>query len=370
MLKRTFAAIGIIAGLAAVLAFLQWWIVRLQRKAAPPPTELLLKADEPVVMYRETPTRIRIEWQRDTTPVRVYLKDIDDTPQPLSPDAIVTTNWVTFDNLDEKQRYFAVLDFAGRETVRVAERTVPMDAVSNFRDIGGYFTQEGQQVRWNKIYRASALNRLTSADQQRLRDMHITFACDMRTEEEVDDTPDNLPDSIHYRNLPAHNGDSRLMAVANILFKKDFLPNLLKDLYTRIMLDDNPQVFTEITQLAADSDNLPLIIHCAAGKDRTGIATALILSLLGVDDETIIADYTLSNLHFDYFREAAEKMIGQLSLFGISESDFNYLLIADAQVMRHTLDHLYNKYGSAEKYLLQAGVEPQTITRIRKNLLY
>lgn len=370
MLKRTIVAIGIFAGVSAALAFLQWWIVRLQREAAPLPNDLLLDPDEPVRMTRENPTCIRVSWQKDNPPVRIYLKTSADTPTPQTPDALVTTQWVTFDNVDAFTRYFADIQFGDGTIITLAERTVPMQAAPNFRDIGGYITQDGHQVRWGKIYRASALDRLTQTDQKRLADMCIMFACDMRTYDEVAAAPDKLPSSIEYRNIAVQNDDSRLMAVANILFNKDYLPNLLRDLYTRITLDENPQVFTDLFQLIADNDNLPLVIHCAAGKDRTGIATALILSLLGVDDDTIIADYTQSNHHYDFFRQAGEKVMKQLTLFGVSQSDFDYLLIADARVMRYTLDHLYSTYGSAENYLINhAGIDAETIARIRHNLL-
>ena len=245
---------------------------------------------------------------------------------------------------------------------------MPLASVPNFRDIGGYQTQDGRQVRWNRVYRASRLSNLTPQDSRTLLDMGIELVCDLRTAEEVTAEPDNLPDGPRFLHLPAETEANRWVQLARVLFERDYLTNLLLNAYTRVMIDQNPQVFGSIMRRLADETNLPVVIHCAAGKDRTGIATALILSLLDVPDDVIIADYTLSNEHYEFFRDTTQRVMVQLQVLGVSASDFDYLLIADGGILQQALDYLRRHYGSVKNYLRTAAkVDAHTLEKVKMN---
>lgn len=160
------------------------------------------------------------------------------------------------------------------------------------------------------------------------------------------------------------------LALARLLFQAGFLENFLLDFYQRVMIEENPQIFASLFQHMADEQSLPMVIHCAIGKDRTGISIALLLAALGVPDDVIVADYSLSNHYYDFFKEATRKTLAQLRIMGLSESDFDYLLIADSAVMQETLDYVRDKYGSIENYLFsRVGISPETRDAVRRNLL-
>jgi protein-tyrosine phosphatase len=148
------------------------------------------------------------------------------------------------------------------------------------------------------------------------------------------------------------------------------LQNALPELYTRYLLDQNPAIFGRVLQFAADHHNLPMVFHCTAGKDRTGLAAALLLLALGVPEETVIADYTLSNRAYPSLLKYAAQAARPLRFFGIRAEDLTPLLVADAQSLRLALDHLKTKYGSVEAYLRhQVSVDAAVIEKLKANLL-
>ena len=112
-----------------------------------------------------------------------------------------------------------------------------------------------------------------------------------------------------------------------------------------------------------------MMFHCTAGKDRAGIATAILLSLLGVPDETIIADYSLTNIIFDrLYQEFVET--NPVEKLGIPNSDMKIMLAANPEWIKSTLNLLKSEYGGAANYLLEAAdVSQDSIDAIRTNLL-
>jgi protein-tyrosine phosphatase len=144
---------------------------------------------------------------------------------------------------------------------------------------------------------------------------------------------------------------------------------LLRLLYQRI-LDKNGEALGEMLSRLADPDARPALIHCAIGKDRTGVIVALLLALLGVPDETIVADYTLSNAHYAAFYEKMGGALRRAWWVGISPVRLRPLLLADPALMADTLAYLRQQYGSAEAYSQEmAGLPADTLHRLRQELL-
>lgn len=250
-------------------------------------------------------------------------------------------------------------------------RFLRLNSVANLRDIGGYRTIDGKTVRWNRVYRGAALANLSPEDSQALLDRGLKLVCDLRTEEEAADAPDILPDgTVEYLHLPAKQETNRLSRLRILLFERHKLHDTLVKAYTRIMIDNNAAIFAAILRRIADEKNLPLLIHCTAGKDRTGIAIALLLRLLGVSEQTVLEDYSLSNLYYDYYRKVTGRILRQLSYFGVSEEEARPLLIANPATLAAMFRHIDTKYGSVEGYLTAAvGLDDTTLARIRANLL-
>ncbi len=163
-----------------------------------------------------------------------------------------------------------------------------LDGASNFRDLGGYRTVDKRVVRDGMVFRSGALHALTDADHQRLRELGVRVAVDLRPPEEQAAEPTNVS-FIRIVHVPLLRGErtSDPSALANG-------EGYLRDRYTEIVLDRAPDIGV-IFQALADEDGLPAIIHCAAGKDRTGVVSAILLLALGVDEPTVLDDYELTS---------------------------------------------------------------------------
>jgi protein-tyrosine phosphatase len=256
------------------------------------------------------------------------------------------------------------------ESESAGERILPFEAVANVRDVGGYRTDAGRRVRWGRVYRSGALSHATPADRERLAALDLRLVVDLRSAEEVADAPDHTLPGARALHLPLHDAQEKLKRLRVLLFNPRQLARLVPDAYIRIMIEGNAPLFGSVLRELADSANLPVLIHCTAGKDRTGVATALLLRLLGVPEQTVIADYTLSNYYFEDFRRYTLRAVEPLRKLGVRQEDVTPLLLADPATLRATLDHINMTYGSVEAYLRQrAGIDDATIAALRANLL-
>jgi protein-tyrosine phosphatase len=155
-----------------------------------------------------------------------------------------------------------------------------------------------------------------------------------------------------------------------VFFRKGRIDDYLLGGYKRVMIDGNAHVIGEIFQRLADPAQTPALIHCTAGKDRTGLVVALLLLTLGVPEETVLADYTMSNLFYDHFRKGIVADLKQVAPWGVSVDDLQDLLLVKAKTLQGALDYLRQTYGSLDNYLRhQAGVSDETIAQLRQNWL-
>jgi len=254
----------------------------------------------------------------------------------------------------------------------LSQRVLDVEGVANFRDIGGYVTLDNKRVKRGLIYRSGKLDQLTDGGWQTLTEtFKVQLVCDLRSVEEVEQPPDAFRDeSVRYEALPLNTLEDRLAQLRLVIFNRSALREAVPAGYKSIIVDGNPRVFGQIIQWAANADNLPMLIHCTAGKDRTGVASALILALLGVQDEIIIADYTLSNLYYENFYDVGARLAKRVAWLGVRMDHLWPLLVAEANTMEQTLNHIREKYGSIEDYIrTAAGVSDDDIANLRKNLL-
>lgn len=250
------------------------------------------------------------------------------------------------------------------------DRIVKLDSVPNLRDIGGYKTRDGRRVRWGQVYRSGTLSYVTPQDMEALAALGIKLVCDLRSAEEIAQDPDRTPPGAEYAHLPLVAPSESMARLRALLFNKRKLPLMLVETYTRVMIDGNAALYGGILRRLAEPDNLPALIHCTAGKDRTGIASALLLLALGVPEDVIVADYTLSNLYYDSYLAYITEAIKPIRWLRVKPEDLKPLLLADARSMQAALDHLRAQYGSVEVYLRRAaGVDEEIIARLQANLL-
>jgi protein-tyrosine phosphatase len=255
----------------------------------------------------------------------------------------------------------------GRSLV-VAERTLPLGSGVNFRDLGGYAAAGGRRTRWGRVFRAGSLADLSDDDVAYLGQLGLARSCDLRSTQEATDHPDRLPPGALGDHRPVVARVHPLRRMWAFYRKRSQVQALLADGY-RVMLDQNAPLFAGLLRSAADPANLPLVVHCTAGKDRTGLAVALLLDVLGVPDEVILADYTLSNAAFDVLLGRMREQMQPLYSLGLSEAQARPFLLAEARTLESALAYLRRRHGSAETYLAKAGLDDTTLANLRATLL-
>lgn len=224
--------------------------------------------------------------------------------------------------ISDPTRYYFVLVTANEKVV-LSEQHLPMAGGYNFRDLGGYKTQDGRRVKWGKIFRSDDLHNLNDVDLAYLASIPLVSIVDFRSEKEMMQAPDKNPVSIK-QNYPLCISPGNLMTVAT---SKDDLYKLSVDEADTMMKGMNTLLVTnpicidryrKLFSLLENEENVPLMFHCSAGKDRTGMAAALVLSSLGVDEETILDDYLLSNFYLaDKYAEYKNTSPALKSLFEV-----------------------------------------------------
>ena len=250
------------------------------------------------------------------------------------------------------------------------QRFVKLDGAANFRDLGGYKTIDGRSVKWGVVYRSEALGRLSEKDLAHLSELGLRLICDLRTPGEIRRLPDRVPQTTRWAATPAQEGDFDLSMLPTLLFNRKIIPDLMRQSYPQ-QLAKNATRFGVILQRFAEPDNLPVVFHCTAGKDRAGLTAALLLGLLGIPEKTIAEEYTLSNLAFEpLFKAFMDENQSLLRRFGIPLKELHPMLIADPTWMEDALTFINETYGSIQGYLLQAaGMDAAVLDRIRESLL-
>ena len=239
------------------------------------------------------------------------------------------------------------------------ERHIPLERVLNFRDVGGYQTANGRRVRWRRMFRAGGLSALSPADLAVLRQLGIATVLDLRSTAEWESGRfpiDDFPVALHHLPVVEEILDPTRYQVAE---------GMMAARYQEVAQIGAAAIARAIS-IVADADTHPVVVHCLAGKDRTGIVVALVLSLLGVADETVAADYALSDLAMAALRAQAEVSgVPRLRSADVSDEVFS----ARPSNMTTLFETLRATHGSIEEYVISAGVKPAAIDSLRAGLL-
>jgi protein-tyrosine phosphatase len=185
---------------------------------------------------------------------------------------------------------------------QVRKRRLPFSGAKNFRDLGGYQTRDGRTIRWRILYRSDSLHKLTETDLKKLTALSLDRIIDFRAEHELMQEPDRLPTGIRVIGIPILDSSTEIWRDSREQFVKDNLRNVDP---TKYMIQTNMELATRFTpQMQIFMNELlsanghPLLFHCAAGKDRTGFAGAILLRMLGVSQNVVMDDYLLSNQYY------------------------------------------------------------------------
>lgn len=250
-------------------------------------------------------------------------------------------------------------------------RFIALEGGLNFRDIGGYRAAGERTVRLGRLYRSGSLAELTDADLETLSGLGLKLICDLRTPGEAAREPGRLPDALRagYINLPAYVKNNYSDWLRTALFRRHALDDVIAAGYVRLV-DQHALALGRVLKRLADPGNLPALVHCTAGKDRTGVVVALLLAVLGVPEETILADYALSNAAFDRICHISRRDIQRMRHVGITENEIIAIMSANPLNLRRMFAHLRARYGSVEHYLqTAAGLSLAELQRLRENFL-
>lgn len=264
----------------------------------------------------------------------------------------------------------------------LATRLVHVQSIDNFRDLGGYITKDGKIVKWGYFYRCASLGKMSEDDKRHLEDIGIGTIFDFRSKIEVEGEPDIIPTNAIYINESGiRTMDDNFKGKENFDMKSVIrtmvknperigeVADFLLDGYKTMAIHNN--AFKELFNVIKDKNRVPLIFHCTAGKDRTGVGAALILLALGVSEEDVIKDYCLSNI---YRKESNEKQIEGLNEFIKDEKVLEViasLLSVKEEYIKITLDYIKQKYNSYEEYIInELNVTADELNNIRNNYLY
>lgn len=240
-------------------------------------------------------------------------------------------------------------------------RHLNLAGASNFRDLGGYPAKDGRRVRWRQIFRSNHLGHLTEADIAALRPLRLKSAFDFRGTEERNAALCGLTEiAVHslpveptvVATLRARRAERGAVSAADAL-------EVMRDSYRNYVRYSTPSFRTLFAHLI--EDNAPLVIHCTAGKDRTGFACALILHTLGVPDDLIAEDYLLTNRFYRRDPSASSDLPDEVR---------QVLASVEASFLAAAFDAISADYGDLETYISDGlGIRAGERARLQQRYL-
>jgi protein-tyrosine phosphatase len=259
------------------------------------------------------------------------------------------------------------------------QRHLPFDKAINFRDLGGYPTRDGGTVKWRRLFRSGHMNLLTEADVARLVDLGTAVICDFRSEPEREKDPHALPPPLSdaVRSLAIWPKSTAPFADVVRSFSKGELTaaqcrERQQQSYREFVLDFRAQ-YAAMFRLVDEAAGRPVVIHCTAGKDRTGIGAALLLASLGVPEGVILEDYLLSQQcpHLKAFIQTLIDRGFADNIPAASQDDRHALMLSlfgvDADAFAAAFDAMRTEAGSVDNFLRAGlGVDDAKRARLRE----
>lgn len=227
------------------------------------------------------------------------------------------------------------------------DRLLPLQSLKNTRELGGYETQEGSYTKTHCFIRAATPAFLNEEDANYLYDYGVRVIVDLRGENEIQKAPNPLKDfkDIEYYHIDLFGDPKASLFPKNMSFKD------MGDLYC-LMLDYLKPNFKKVFDIFLNNMDTTILFHCSAGKDRTGVVSALLLDLAGCHPYDIVKDYSES---YENNREIYEELLK------LTTKENEHYLSSDPLFMLKMMDHLSENYGSSRAYLLEIGLKEEEI---------
>ena len=244
-------------------------------------------------------------------------------------------------------------------------RRVPFRGAVNFRDLGGYRTRDGRRVRFQRVYRSDSLCQLDAGDHELLLSLRLRAICDFRVYGERRLRPDRLPEqhsiALHDLGLLPRGSKEMWQALNDCSITRDGMVAEMRQHYRLFVLEHSDR-FRQMFDLMLEGGQLPILLHCASGKDRTGFAVSLILTALGVDWDMVVHDYMVSDR---YRRDVA-----QLNEQAARSDAVNAIVQADPRYLASAYEAIAERWGGTDAYLEQElGLDPRRRAELERRLL-
>ncbi len=327
---------------------------------------------EAAQVWREPGGEYHIEWE-------VSHPDTEVTVEPLHPEGSLELHYLEqpsrearLSGLPPARRHvFRLRDQHGTE-VLVSERHLWMQGTPNFRDFGGYLTADGRRLKWGYLFRSGQLSALSDQDVELLGSLGLDLVCDFRRLEEQQTDRSRLPEpgrprvvslpivpgtrSRFFEEAREHMGDARAMF--------DFMREINRE-FAEDQVETYGRMFREILAV----HDARFLVHCAAGKDRTGFAAAIIQLALGMPRERVMQDYLLTARFYHPERELARLRRKYRLEHMLAESILPMLEVHEAY-LESAMSSIERLFGSVENYLREAlGVGVAEVAELRGRYL-
>jgi protein-tyrosine phosphatase len=266
----------------------------------------------------------------------------------------------------------------GQAPVHVAT----LEGQPNFRDMGGYKTVDGRKVKSGEIYRSGELSHLTDEDVATLEDLGICTVVNFLLPEEIEKNgADRLPEGVREERKPiaGDRAAKQTMVVTAAIKSGEFekVPPEINPEFHRLLTDEGKSEYAALLREIAKPESRPLVYHCSHGVHRTGTATAILLSALGVPWETIREEYLLTN---EYRREEVEATLAKIRQMTADQqgvapaevdmSNVEAFYVLDGSYIDGTLEQAVEGYGSMDSYIREGlGLTDEEIERLKSELL-
>lgn len=270
---------------------------------------------------------------------------------------------------------------AGCARQQAFNRSVPLDGQSNFRDVGGYETVDGRTIKPGILYRSGELHALTAADVQTLENLDVETVVSFLIPKEIEARgADRVPEGTKEVALPIEAGGGLVGEVSKARNTGDFskVPADLNPKFHELLAEEAREQYAALIREIIEADGKPLVYHCSHGIHRTGTATAIILSAVGVPWETVREDYLLSNeMRADEIEHRTEQL-RQLAAktFDVQPAEVdmtnvNAFYILEPHYIDGTLNYITAEYGDWDRYLRDGlGLSELELASLRETLLH
>ena len=270
--------------------------------------------------------------------------------------AVVSVFWF---NNKEPLSFERPIPLKFSENLREDYRKLPFTGAHNFRDLGGYKTEDGRTVKWGKIYRSDNLHSLTDEDLKYMKRLNIKSVVDFRSLEERESEPDRLNPDMTQVLLPINfqpkelDDDSIKNIIKDLTFGDLDSSNLLRD-FNIVIVEEFAEEYKNFFRYIIENNAEPLVYHCTAGKDRAGFASAMILTILGVPREKVIEDYLLTNT---YVKDHVDDKMLEIELktfFRADTDNLRKINLVEERYIQAAFDTIDSKWGGMDRYISEA----------------